>query len=552
MTTLILPIEHNHSKWGGFKTITKYILLFSFLMCQLWAQNNTPIITNLNTVVDNDDGLVTINYDLWDDENDDMSVALKISNDDGITYLFTGDSLTGDVGYPITSGNDKQILWYYQTGTSQTFRAKIVADDLFEIDIADLVAEVDSVNLFNDLTTIEGVRHRTAGIEKLEETKELISSRFTEHNLQSTIQTFRYDNYNADNLIGKKLGQDEEEIVYVIDGHYDTVVGSPGADDNGSAVVGMLEAMRVLSAYNFNHTIEFIGFDLEEYGLLGSYHYVSEALAHGAQIAGVFNFEMIGYTCDDPESQSFPAGFELLFPGIVDSAAADENRGNFLFSFVNETGAGFLNEFDTHAAQYVPELRVLSSAVPGNGEIVPDLRRSDHTPFWDAGIPALFLNDGGNFRNLNYHTAADTVGTLDFTFMSNIVKATVATVADLAGIMHCGVSESESFEMLEPTAITNGNAIPANFTIFQNFPNPFNPSTTISYELPQQSDVRVVVYDIFGQEIATLVSENQSAGYNSVQWIGLNNQEQQVSAGMYLYVINAGKFTQTRKMILLK
>ncbi|MBC8375107.1 MAG: T9SS type A sorting domain-containing protein [FCB group bacterium] len=92
---------------------------------------------------------------------------------------------------------------------------------------------------------------------------------------------------------------------------------------------------------------------------------------------------------------------------------------------------------------------------------------------------------------------------------------------------------------------------PLQFALQQNFPNPFNPSTTISYELPTQSDVRIVVYDILGQEVATLVSENQSVGYKSIQWDGLNTQGQQLSTGMYLYVIHAGEFTQTRKMLLL-
>ena len=430
--------------------MNRMTLLILFVVGQIWAQNNTPVITNLNTLVDNQNGLVTISYDLWDDEDDEMSVALKISNDDGLTYLFAGDSVSGDVGYPITSGNDKQILWYYQTDLTRTFRAKIVADDFYEIDIADLVAEVDSLNLFNDLTQIEGVRHRTSGIAKLEETKALISSRFAEYNLQESRHEFMYGAYEAVNLIGRKSGQADEEIVYIVDGHFDTVIGSPGADDNGSAVVGMLEAIRVLSAYNFNHTIKFIGFDLEEPwppGLIGSSRFVSEALLPYEQIEGVFNFEMIGYASDEPGSQTFPEGFELLFPDMVDSSAAYDHRGDFLFNFANENSNFLKNEFDNHAALYVPEFRVLSGSVTGNGEIAPDLRRSDHAPFWDAGYQALFITNGGNFRNPNYHTANDTVGSLDFNFMSNVVKATVATVADLAGIMHCGVSESESFEL---------------------------------------------------------------------------------------------------------
>ena len=71
--------------------MNRMTLLILFVVGQIWAQNNTPVITNLNTLVDNQNGLVTISYDLWDDEDDEMSVALKISNDDGLTYLFAGE-----------------------------------------------------------------------------------------------------------------------------------------------------------------------------------------------------------------------------------------------------------------------------------------------------------------------------------------------------------------------------------------------------------------------------------------------------------------------------
>ena len=94
--------------------------------------------------------------------------------------------------------------------------------------------------------------------------------------------------------------------------------------------------------------------------------------------------------------------------------------------------------------------------------------------------------------------------------------------------------------------------LPDKFSLDQNYPNPFNPSTTIAYKLPAPSDVSIIVYDILGQEMATLVSGNQSAGYKSIQWNSRDDQGQPVGAGMYLYVIQAGSFSETRKMLLLK
>ena len=94
--------------------------------------------------------------------------------------------------------------------------------------------------------------------------------------------------------------------------------------------------------------------------------------------------------------------------------------------------------------------------------------------------------------------------------------------------------------------------VPNTFSLQQNYPNPFNPSTTLQYELPNDEFVNIIIYDMLGNVINNLVHDNQNSGYKSVQWDATNNQGQQVSAGVYLYSIEAGDFRQTKKMILLK
>ena len=98
---------------------------------------------------------------------------------------------------------------------------------------------------------------------------------------------------------------------------------------------------------------------------------------------------------------------------------------------------------------------------------------------------------------------------------------------------------------------TGKNLITNKFNIF-NYPNPFNPVTKLRYDLPEDSYVRVTVYDMLGNVVNNLVNDNQNSGYKSVQWNSTNNQGQPVSAGVYLYSIEAGDFRQTKKMILLK
>jgi len=93
---------------------------------------------------------------------------------------------------------------------------------------------------------------------------------------------------------------------------------------------------------------------------------------------------------------------------------------------------------------------------------------------------------------------------------------------------------------------------PQGFVLEQNFPNPFNPSTTIRYELPEDGLVNVTIYDMMGRQVSTLVSNHQTAGYKSIQWNATNDFGKPVSAGVYLYQIQAGEFVQTKKMVLLK
>ena len=90
------------------------------------------------------------------------------------------------------------------------------------------------------------------------------------------------------------------------------------------------------------------------------------------------------------------------------------------------------------------------------------------------------------------------------------------------------------------------------FDNIYNYPNPFNPITNISYDLPDDSFVSITIYDMLGNVVINLVNTTQSSGNNSVQWNSTNNEGQSVSAGVYLYCINARQLRQTKKMILLK
>ena len=93
---------------------------------------------------------------------------------------------------------------------------------------------------------------------------------------------------------------------------------------------------------------------------------------------------------------------------------------------------------------------------------------------------------------------------------------------------------------------------PETFALYQNYPNPFNPETTISFDLPEASNVILKIYNVLGQEIKMLVNEYKTAGKNIVKWDGTNNNGIKVNSGVYIYRLNAEGVSFTRKMVLVK
>ena len=118
-----------------------------------------------------------------------------------------------------------------------------------------------------------------------------------------------------------------------------------------------------------------------------------------------------------------------------------------------------------------------------------------------------------------------------------------------------GGDNSEYSDILSVTLewmSVDGDQLPKTYALHQNYPNPFNPITTLRYGLPEDAMVNITIYDMMGRVVSNLVNNQHYGGYKSVQWNATNNQGEPVSAGVYLYKIQAGDFVDTKKMILLK
>jgi hypothetical protein len=222
------------------------------------------------------------------------------------------------------------------------------------------------------------------------------------------------------NVVAEKRGAVSPERVLVVGAHYDTVPGSPGADDNASAVAVLLEVARHLQGVSLGSTVRLVAFSLEECGYVGSTHHAMKTKDRAEQLIGMFSLEMLGFT---GPKQNYPL---YLSPKYY------PNVGDFIGVVGNQRSEGLLEGIRQVLKAHVPELPVEFLSVPGNGEGLQEMRLSDHSPFWDQGLPALLWTDTAFLRNPNYHQPTDRIETLDFEFMRKVAAGVYYSVVELA------------------------------------------------------------------------------------------------------------------------
>jgi len=210
----------------------------------------------------------------------------------------------------------------------------------------------------------------------------------------------------------------------LIGAHYDTVSGSPGADDNASGLVVLLELASRLCAQPLTRPVWLVAFCLEEQDRLGSQAFASRLKAEGRELAGAIILECVGFAKNQADTQQSPPDIPITVP----------TQGDFLAIVSNEASRFLVRQIEQEAQEPAVQLKTLSLVVPGRGEAMPHTRRSDHASFWDAGYPAVVLTDTANFRNPHYHRHTDTVDTLNLEFLSSVVTTVATTVIQIAGV----------------------------------------------------------------------------------------------------------------------
>lgn len=276
--------------------------------------------------------------------------------------------------------------------------------------IADILAAVSPDNLFAYVEMLSFPRHYVAERSANIRARDLLVQSLTNFGYTPTLQG-AYDNIVAAN------GSAEEGPFLLIGAHYDSVPGSPGADDNASAVAACLECARLFKQYHIGRTM-IVLFNREEDGLLGSRDFVHHLAQSTWSIEESHIFEMVGYCNRAPGSQKFPGGLPIVNKPEV---------GDFLGLIANRHSNAIAEKLLILASTYLPAFPALAlKTYLGIEQIFGHLLRSDHAPFWEAGIPAIMWTDTSEFRNPHYHRASDTPQTLDYDFLANIAKLTLA------------------------------------------------------------------------------------------------------------------------------
>lgn len=202
----------------------------------------------------------------------------------------------------------------------------------------------------------------------------------------------------------------------LIGAHYDSVPGSPGADDNASACAAALGAAQALRQAAPELPVAFAFFNCEEDGLLGSREFVRLLPELALPLRGVHVLEMVGYRDARSGAQSLPP---------LPIAAPD--TGDFVALIANHRSAALLAEAIAAAGwSALPALGL--QLHDGMEHLLPLFKRSDHASFWAAGLPALMWTDTAEFRNPHYHQASDTPETLDYAFLREVTQLLVGAV----------------------------------------------------------------------------------------------------------------------------
>jgi hypothetical protein len=270
--------------------------------------------------------------------------------------------------------------------------------------------------LYKDVSFLTCIRpyRNYQNLESLEKVSKYISDAFVSCGLECEEQKWETEGNEYKNIIAS--WQKKKKRRLIIGAHYDVAGDQPGADDNASAVAGLLETARMVSENHLelDYGIDFVAYCLEEAPFfttkdMGSYIHAKSLFDGRVEVVGMVCYEMIGYFSDEPGSQTFP---------VKELAAIYPDTGNYIIV----VGIEECKEFNGKVHRLMSE----ESGINVEEIVFPDgnglAGRSDQRNYWEFGYKAVMISDTSFLRNPNYHKITDTIETLDFDKMNAVVN----------------------------------------------------------------------------------------------------------------------------------
>lgn len=404
--------------------------------------------------------------------------------------------------------------------------ARSAARTPFDPDIANAIALVTSATYLAAWQPLEDFSPRTTfASPENENAVNWIHDRFAAMGYGSVPgMDVAFHSYSQSGMIRRNvvatLHGDVPEVVYVT-GHFDATSGTdeicaPGADDNASGTVAVLEAARVMALLpgGFHRTLKFAAFNGEEQGLRGSSAYVNMIAGQGEDVAGVYNADMIAFRGVDP-------------------APADS------WMFINAASSFLADVFIDAVDLYLPGQ--LGPIV--GGALVT---ASDHASFWNRGYPAILVIESklfGGELSPWYHTCDDLIANYvdEIDYAVRNTRAIIAAAAIVARDYQPGTAA--------PVADGAGAA-----RLLAPFPSPMRDGALLSFVLPSAQPVRLEIVDVRGRRVRTLVRSPRGEGAHAVRWDGRDDAGGPVGAGIYFarLVLPASGAELARKITVLR
>lgn len=252
---------------------------------------------------------------------------------------------------------------------------------------------------------------------------QFIQKAFEEFGFETQAQTFEVRGIPVQNIEVEIKGNKKPDEIIIVGAHYDTVVGTPGADDNATGVAALIEMARLLQNKSLARTVRFVAFVNEEPPFfrtekMGSYQYARRCRDLDENVVAMYSLESLGYYSDEPNSQKYPPLFDLIYP----------DTGNFI---------GFVGNLKSRplVRESVRLFRDTTS-FPSEGVAappwVPGVDFSDQWSFWQHGYSGVMVTDIPIFRNPHYHMRTDTPDRIQYDRLARVVGGVAQVVEHIA------------------------------------------------------------------------------------------------------------------------